>query len=273
MKKMSGVSSRMAGIGRKSVAAVIGSAAVAFLAIPAVMVVVLSFSADKRLVFPPQSYGLTQYRAFFGTGYWVSALGQSFLVAVISGVAAVVIGVMASVALFRLKLLGGKIVYVIGLSPLVLPSVAYAIALYTSFIIYGVVATTAAVVCAHVVLGLPFVLLIFGTALKRLPRGHEMAAIGLGASPARAFFSVTLPRLKASMVAAFIFAFIVSFDDAVYVLFLGGSDLNTLPKAIFNSVRDGTNPVVTAISATLVVVSASLLALGTLLRSRGSEGE
>ena len=118
----------------------------------------------------------------------------------------------------------------------------------------------------HVTLALPFVLLIAGAAIARVPKELELAAQSLGASRARAWRDVTLRLLLPAVAASFIFAFVVSFDEAIVTSFLSGPGFVTLPVAVFNSVRFGVDPVITAIATLLTLATALLLLLYGLLR-------
>ncbi|HRN29616.1 MAG TPA: ABC transporter permease subunit, partial [Terrimesophilobacter sp.] len=107
----------------------------------------------------------------------------------------------------------------------------------------------------------PLVLLIAGTALSRIPRELDLVAMTLGATRTRAILGITLRLLTPAIATTGILAFLTSFDEAVLVNFLGGVGLITLPKAIFDSVRYGIDPSITAIAGTLILLSALLMAL------------
>lgn len=233
---------------------------VVFLLLPGVLVTVLSFSGEPSLRFPPRIWGLMQYRELFASDYWLDAIGMSFSIAIPTAILCLLIGVPATVALYRTNLPFRGLLNSVGLAPLLLPSVAYAVAMYTFFLQIGFVGHPLGLMFVHVVLGLPFVIIIVGAALNRLPRELELVAMTLGAPRWRATLGITVRLLVPALAATFIFTFIHSFDEATFVNFVGGPGTVTLPKAIFDSVRTGIDPLITAI-ATLLMVSTALVML------------
>lgn len=241
---------------------------VIFMVAPAILVVALSFSNEKTLAFPPGGWSTRQYSDFFDSHYWVASVGESFVIAIPAALLATIFGVPAVLALERSKLPGKAFLRTLGLAPLVLPGVVYAIALYALFTDLHLIGTVWGVILANMMVSLPFVLVIVGVGMRRIPADLELVAMSLGASRARATWGITLRLLAPSIAAATVLGFVVSFDDAVLVNFLGGGDVVTLPKAIFDSFRNGINPLITAI-ATLLMVLTGLMMLSALRLRRG----
>jgi ABC-type spermidine/putrescine transport system permease subunit II len=238
-------------------------AVVVYMLAPTVIVTVLSFSATDFIKFPPSDWGLRQYSAFFGSSDWVTPLLRSLAVAAAASVLATIAGVGAVLAMYRTRTRGRAAMQVLGIGPLLVPGVAYAIALYSLFSSLGILGGPVALALAHATYVLPFVLLIVGAAIARVPHDLELAAIGLGASRSRAWWDITLRLLRPAIGASLIFAFVSSLDEAVIASFLG---YNTLPVAIFNSVRYGVDPVITAIATLLTVGVGALLCIYAALR-------
>jgi ABC-type spermidine/putrescine transport system permease subunit II len=250
----------------RSVEMVIKLAAILFLLVPAVVVIVLSFSNEKTMTFPPRTWGANQYQSLLGSDYWLSSIGTSFSVAIPSALLAVAVGVPAVLALERSRIKGKSVLRTLGVAPLVLPGVAYAVALYTFYIDAGLVGTKFGVILATSMLALPFVILVAGAGLRRIPADLELVAMSLGASRLRATSGITLRLLLPSIAAAAILAFVTTFDEAVLVNFLGGGQVITLPKAIYDSVRTGLEPLITAIATLLMLFTGVLMALVTRAR-------
>jgi putative spermidine/putrescine transport system permease protein len=123
--------------------------------------------------------------------------------------------------------------------------------------------TFASLVLAHVVLTIPFVVLIVLAALESLDRSFEEAAMGLGAGRIRTVLTITLPLIKGNVFAAAIFAFIISFDELVVTLFLAGPRQTTLPVRIYRYIEFTSDPSIAAVSTLLIVVTAiAVLLLG-----------
>ncbi|MDF5754835.1 ABC transporter permease [Spongiactinospora sp. TRM90649] len=262
------VARRIAMRGAKTTDLVVRTLAVLFLGVPIVCVVVLSFSNAEVLQFPPQEWGLRQYRSFFGSDTWIDAMTLSFKLATVSAALSLLIGIPAVFALYRSRLRLKGLFQAMGLSPLVIPGVAYAVALYTLFVQFRLTSSLAALVVTYAVHGLPFVLLIVGSAMARLPAEIELVAMTLGASRVRAMTGITLRLLLPAIGAAYIFAFISSFDEAVLINFLGGPGTVTLPKAIFDNVKTGLDPNITAIATLLMLGTGVVGALAFMLRRK-----
>jgi putative spermidine/putrescine transport system permease protein len=141
------------------------------------------------------------------------------------------------------------------LGPVVTPAIVLAVALYSLARATGLVSTMTALVVAHTVLALPFVVLNVGVSLDALDRRLTMAAAGLGASEFRVFRTVTLPLIMPGVAGGAVFAFVTSFDEVVLSIFLAGPTVKTLPVRIWEEIRVEYTPVV-AVGATLMLALA-----------------
>jgi ABC-type spermidine/putrescine transport system permease subunit II len=236
---------------------------IVFMVAPAVLVVVLSFSNERTMMFPPEHWGTDQYSNFLGSGYWTSSVAKSFLVALPSSLLAVLVGVPAVLALERSRMRGKALVHVLGVAPLILPGVVYAIALYTLYADLNLIGSIWGVILADTMLALPFVILIVGVGLRRIPADLELVAMSLGASRSRATLGITLRLLAPAIAASVVLGFVMTFDEAVLINFLGGGEVVTLPKAIFDSFRNGTEPLITAIATLLMLLTGVLMLAAT----------
>jgi ABC-type spermidine/putrescine transport system permease subunit II len=176
---------------------------------------------------------------------------------------AVVIGVGFAFGTQRTRLGRLPVLEAFVLGPILVPGIAFAIAMYTLMAQLGLVGSATGLAITHVLLALPFVILIVGAAMSRVPSQYEEAAMSLGASRLRAHVDITIRLLSAAIFGAALFAFITSFDDAVYVSFLAGPGFTTLPLEIFHSLQFGVDPAVTAIAGTLTVATAAVVAMVT----------
>lgn len=244
------------------------AAIVLFMFAPTAVMAVLSFSGESFVSFPPDEWGLRQYReALFGDR-WMPALGRSLVVASSTAAVALVAGALAVVALSRAGFRGRRLLNVIAVGPLLVPSLAYAIALYIVFARLHLLGTLTGLVLAHSVLALPFVVLIVNAAVARVPRDLEAAAMSLGAGRARALFDITARILVPAFVAALVLAFLTSFDEVVVTSFVAGIGYETLPRAVFDDVRNGVDPAIAAVGMLLTAVTGLLLAGLVLVRRR-----
>lgn len=241
-------------------------ATVVFMLAPSVVVILLSFSSDSFMRLPPTAWGFRQYVTLFSSDEWLEPFLRSLTLAAWTTVVAVPMGLAAVLGLYRTSAPGRNLVQFLGLAPLLIPSIAYAVALYALLAEARLLGRFEGLVVVHITLALPYVLLIAGAGITRVPRALEMAALSLGASRLRSWRDITLRLLLPAIVASGIFAFIGSFDETIITSFLSGTGFVTLPVAIFNNVRYGVDPVITAIATLLTVATALLLAINAALR-------
>jgi ABC-type spermidine/putrescine transport system permease subunit II len=247
------------------------TAVVVFLLAPALLTVVLSLSNDLAIQFPPQSWGLRQYRTLLASPDWGEAVTLSIWLGVVVGALSVLVAVPAVFALNRTKLPGARTLEFLGIVPLLIPQTAYAIGMYIIVAGVGLLGTPAGLVAAHTAICFPLVFIITRANIGRLSSDLELVAMTLGATRWRAWVGVTLRLLLPAVASGFLFAFLTSFDEAVFASFLTGPGLVTLPKAIFDSVRLGIDPVITAIATLLIAFTATIMGVNYLIRGRMSE--
>jgi putative spermidine/putrescine transport system permease protein len=240
----------------------------AFLLLPVVFIVLLSFGSSRWLAFPPPGWTLKWYEELFAEPAWLEAALTSARIATLATVLAVIIGLMASFALVRGKFRGRNTVRGLLLTPMVLPVVVFAIAIYAFFLRIGLGGTTAGFVIAHTVLALPFAIIPITAALEGFDKSIEDAAIVCGASPFEAKLRVTLPSIKIGIFSAAIFAFLASWDEVVVAIFMASPTLQTLPVKIWGSLRQDLSPVIAAASSLLVLLTLSLMIVTAVIRRK-----
>ncbi|HUI36980.1 MAG TPA: ABC transporter permease, partial [Gaiellaceae bacterium] len=145
--------------------------------------------------FPLSGFTFRWYRAFLENADLRSALETSALIAVLSSIGAVVLGVLASLALTRRRFRGKSAVSALLLSPLVIPYLVFGISLLLLFHRLGVPRSVLTVVIGHIVISLPYTILVLAPRLDQIDASLEEAAFDLGASRLRTFRSITLPLI------------------------------------------------------------------------------
>lgn len=241
--------------------------AVAFLVMPLVLLVPISLTDSQFLEFPPQRISMRWYREFFVDESWVGATLLSFKVGIGATAVALVVGTLASVAIVRGSFPGRRLIHALLVAPLIIPTVILALALFIVFLRWKLVDNVPALILAHAVVALPYVVLIVSSALRSFDTTLERAARVLGASPVRAFFAVTLPYLGPSMFASALLAFFASFDELIITLFVSGG-LQTLPVRIWTDLMLRLDPTVAAAATMLIVVSVVGMAIAEYFRQR-----
>jgi ABC-type spermidine/putrescine transport system permease subunit II len=247
--------------------AIFGGAVLLFVCLPIAVVVPMSFSSASSLAFPPPGLSLRWYESFFGDPRWLRAAGTSALVALASSVVALVLGSVAAYGLVRGAFRGRALLEGNFVAPLILPPVITAVALYIFFAQIGLLGTIPGLIIAHTILTVPYVVLLMSVAIRQFDVRIEQVAYSLGASWFRTFRSVLLPNLLPSVLAAWIFAFIISFDEVIVTLFLAGA-YDTIPKRMFNELILQVNPTITAIATLLIALSVVTIGLVAWLMQR-----
>jgi putative spermidine/putrescine transport system permease protein len=143
-------------------------------------------------------------------------------------------------------------VFVLILTPLIVPVVVSGLGFYLFFSKLGLLHSFPGIILAHTVLATPFVVVTVTATLSRFDFNLMRAATSLGASRLTAFRTVMLPMIAPGVVAGGVFAFITSFDEVVAVLFIAGPEQRTLPRQLFSGMREQLEP--TIISASIIVI-------------------
>ncbi|WP_425104010.1 ABC transporter permease [Ancylobacter sp.] len=238
----------------------------AYLLLPILLIVALSFGSSQWLQFPPPGWTLRWYEELFDDPEWIASFLTSFKIAAVVTVLSVGIGLMASFGLTRGTFRGRQALRALFLTPMILPVVVLAVALYAFFLRLHLNGTFLGFVLAHLVIAVPFSIIAISNALERFDRDIETAAIVCGASPLEAKIRVTLPGIRLGLISAAIFSFLASWDEVVIAIFMASPDLQTLPVRIYGTLRQDLSPVIAAVSTLLIALTAALMAAAALLR-------
>jgi putative spermidine/putrescine transport system permease protein len=242
-----------------------------FLALPIVVILVTSFSNNAFASFPPETWTLNWYKALFADGSkWPAALSLSALIAALSTVFSLVIGVTAATALVRSELPLRSAVFALVLGPLVIPQIVTALGLFLLFEPAAMLGSPLAIALGHTVLAAPIAVLILIATLRGIDDRLEDAAASMGAGRLTIARKITFPLAAPGMIAAAIFSFITSFDEFYISQFLSSVDTVTLPVQVYNSLTFEIDPSVTAVSAILTAFAILALGLVALVRWLGS---
>ena len=240
------------------------------LVVPILIVIPMSFSGSQYLEFPPKTWSLRWYQEYLETPRWVSATITSFQVASLTMLVATPLGTMAAYGLFVSGHPIGRLVFFILMTPMIVPVILIAIGTFYVFGKLGFVNTIGGIVLAHSVLAIPLVMIIITAALRTYDLNQERVARSLGSTQIRAFFEITLPQIKFSVVTAALLAFLTSFDEVIISIFISGGGNSTLTKQMFSALRDYIDPTIAAISTLMIIISTTLM-LGVQALSRSDK--
>jgi putative spermidine/putrescine transport system permease protein len=240
-----------------------------FLVAPIIAIIPLSFSSSSFLTYPLPGFSLEWYDAFLGSERWMRSLKNSALVGSLATLLAMALGVPAAIGLTQGRFPLRGLIMALVLSPMIVPVVIIAVGIYFFFAPLGLTSNYFGLVVAHAMLGTPFVVVAVSATLAGFDRNLIRAAASLGSPPLRIFRKVILPLILPGVVSGGLFAFATSFDEVILVLFIAGPEQATLPRQMFNDVRESINPTITAVATILIAVSIVLLTSLELLRRRG----
>lgn len=231
-----------------------------FLLAPVAVIVPLSFNTAPYFTYPLEGASWRWYGEFFGKREWTLALTNTLIVGGLSTILATCLGTAAALGLAEMKGRGKTAILALLISPIIVPLIVTAIALYFFFAGLGLNGTFAGVVLAHTLLGMPFVVLTVLGTLARFDRSLPKAAMSLGASRWRAFRSVTLPLLAPGVASGAVLAFATSLDEVVVVLFVAGPEQRTITRQMWTGINQELNPTIAA-AATLMIIASTVLML------------
>lgn len=243
-------------------------AALLFLVAPIFVVVPVSLTPTSYLAFPTEGLSLRHYAELASNPDWYRSLGQSFVIAVISTVLATALGTAAAIGANKLGGGPANVARVLALLPLLVPPVVSALALYRGWVVLGLFDSWSGTILAHAILSVPYVFVTVAAALSRLDPAVEMAARNLGASWGTAQRRAVLPNLKSGIFAGALFAFVTSWDELVVTLFITSRDIFTLPRRMWDGIRENISPSVAAVAVALLLFSLFCLVLMQLLNRR-----
>jgi putative spermidine/putrescine transport system permease protein len=242
-----------------------------FLVLPILIIIPLSFSASRFFVFPPKEFSLEWFYNLFSNSVWIDSILRSLEIALYSMILALIIGVMASLACYRMNFKGKAIFMSIMVSPMMVPLIVVGIALYRFYSDINIVGSTLALVMSHGLLAIPLVFVTVLTSLNNFDRNLELAAQNLGSTPLGVFFKIILPNIYPGVIAGALFAFITSMDEVVVTIFIAGSGNPTLPKVMWEQMRTTIDPTLAATSTLLILFTAIVFIIQSLLGNRKSK--
>jgi putative spermidine/putrescine transport system permease protein len=238
-----------------------------FLLMPLLAVVPVSFTPTRYLAMPNGDYSLIHYRELFQNPAWGSGVLLSLRIGVVSSLVATTLAVMFGLGIWMLRPTFATLAVGFVLLPMVVPPVTSALTLY--FLLTGLSKlndlvgydTWLGVALAHVVMIVPFAVVLILVALSQVDRRIDLAARGLGASVAQRAFKIILPNIKFGIVTAALLSFVLSWEEIGVTLFVTSVDAVTLPRLMWMGLRDNIDPAIAAISVLLIFATITVLLL------------
>ncbi len=266
-----------------------------FLIAPILIVIPLSFNAEpyftfteKMLSLDPDGYSTRWYDILLTFGMqapdaprdgiwwsdvwnnaqWVRAAKNSAIIGFFSTILATALGTLAALGLSRSEMPYRRAITAVLISPMIVPIIITATGLFFFYSKTGLANTYVGIILAHATLGIPFVIITVTATLVGFDHSLTRAAANLGATPTRTFFRITLPLILPGIISGALFAFVTSFDEVVVVLFVADFDQQTIPRQMWNGIREQISPAILSVATILVIISIALLTSVEMLRRR-----
>lgn len=257
---------------------------------------------ERMLSFDPDGYSMRWYDSLLRFGMtnpdapkdmgwwsdawhnakWIKAAKSSMIIGVFATIVATVLGTLAALGLSRPEMPYRRIIMAVLISPMIVPIIITATGMFFFYsnpceplTWFGLnpscgklAGTYLGVILAHATLGIPFVIITVTATLIGFDQSLARAAASLGANPRTTFFRIIMPLILPGVISGALFAFVTSFDEVVAVLFIAGPDQQTIPRQMWNGIREQISPAILAVATLLVIFSIALLATVEMLRRR-----
>jgi spermidine/putrescine transport system permease protein len=223
-----------------------------FMFAPIAVVIVLSFNPKQFGIFPMDGFSFRWYVKLAQNRYIIEAFKNSLVLGSLTAVVSTTIGILAALAFVRYRFPGKNTINTLLLSPIMIPEVVLGVALLLFLRWLQQPKSFLLLLVGHVVLTLPYVLLIVQARLVGIKKEYEEAAKVLGANSWQTFKEVTLPLLYPAILAGMLFSFTISFDDITATLFWATAENQTVPVKIFGMLRNSISPEINALGAVMI---------------------
>ena len=266
-----------------------------FLIAPILIVIPLSFNVEPYFTFTPRmlaldpaGYSLRWYEQLLTFGMqapnrvegwwadvwenaaWVNAAKNSIIIGFFSTLLATALGTLAALGLSRPEMPYRRIIMAVLISPMIVPLIIVATGLFFFYSRVGLANSYIGIILAHATLGIPFVIITVTATLVGFDQSLIRASKSLGANEWTTFRQVILPLITPGVISGALFAFVTSFDEVVVVLFVASFEQQTIPRQMWNGIREQISPTILSAATILVLFSIALLTTVELLR-RSSE--
>ena len=248
---------------------VVAGIVIFFLAAPTFFIIPVSFTEEGFLTWPPKGFSLQWYGTVFAdSSPYPAAFLRSVLVALFAGFFAMLIGVPAAFMLVRKQFFGKSVIFAFLVSPIITPHIILAVSLFYLFARLHLIGTYLGLILGHTVITMPYVIVTVMAVIKNYDLRLDQAAWTLGAGKLKTLWFITFPIIKGGLIAAFMFAFIISFDELTMAIYLTGGEFATLPKHMWVDAIMRVNPTLAAVATLMLLFMTTIILVSEFLRRR-----
>jgi putative spermidine/putrescine transport system permease protein len=234
---------------------------IAILLVPIIAFVPMAFTGSTFLSFPPPSLSYRWFAEFAASPLWLGAMIRSFSIGFATAAITSLVAAMAALGVARTRSRLGSVAFLLYLSPMMVPSIVIAIALFYLFARISLVASNIGIIIGHTVIAMPVVFMVMLATFKGHDWKLDAAASTLGAGRLRTFWHVTLPLVASGLAVGFVTGFLQSFEELTVAIFVGGGIKTTLPKQMWDGILLQVSPVIAAASVVVLIVVIAMFAI------------
>jgi putative spermidine/putrescine transport system permease protein len=234
---------------------------IAILLVPIIAFVPMAFTGSTVLSFPPPSLSYRWFAEFAASPLWLGAMIRSFSIGFATAAITSLVAAMAALGVARTRSRLGSVAFLLYLSPMMVPSIVIAIALFYLFARISLVASNIGIIIGHTVIAMPVVFMVMLATFKGHDWKLDAAASTLGAGRLRTFWHVTLPLVASGLAVGFVTGFLQSFEELTVAIFVGGGIKTTLPKQMWDGILLQVSPVIAAASVVVLIVVIAMFAI------------
>ena len=238
-----------------------------FMFAPIAVVVLLSFNSAQFGSFPIEGFSLKWFEELFNNAAIVRALQTSLWLAVVTAIVSTTFGILASIALVRYDFPGKSWINTLLVAPVLIPETVLGVGLLLFMLWLSQPRSLPVLMLGHILISLPYVVLVVQARLVGIRRVYEEAALSLGANRIQTFFAITFPLLMPAIFAGLLFAFTISFDNITATIFWRPPGTETVPTQIYGMLRNSISPEINALGTVMIVITVGVpLLAGALAR-------
>lgn len=230
-----------------------------FLFAPLVIIALTSIGTENFIAFPPKGFSLKWFVNVFNSESFMKSMSSSFMISGIATVIALIIGIPAAYGLSRSNFKGKGILKSFFFSPLIVPGIVVGFSLFQFLIVKLGLNIYISLLIGHTVAIVPYIIRVVGSSLEGVDYSIEEAAVSLGCTKLQSFFKIVMPNITSGIIAAFMLAFINSFNNVPVSMFLTGPGVSTLPITMMNYVEYNYDPTVSALSVLLMIITIGVM--------------
>lgn len=230
-----------------------------FLIAPLVIITVTAFGSGAAIKFPIDGFTFKWFAEVFNKKSFITSFKTSFEISILATIIALIVGIPAAYALAKSSLRGRQFIKSVFLSPTIVPGIVVGFAMYQSIVLTSRIPVYYGLLAGHFMITIPYVIRIVGSSIEQFDFSIEEAAWSLGCGKIKAFFKVVIPNITSGISAAFMLAFINSFNNIPVSMFLSGPGVKAFPSTLMNYIEYNYDPIVSAVSVLLMLCTVVIM--------------